>query len=143
MSGKVVPLKEVPDEVFASGVAGQGAAVLPEEDCLCAPCAGRVSMVFPSGHALGLTTSDGLELLLHVGLNTVMLNGDGFEMLVKEGDQVSAGTKLLRFDREKIKKAGYSLISPILVTNAEDVKDILPPQNEAVRAGEEFYKVLV
>ena len=100
-------------------------------------------MVFPSGHALGLTTSDGLELLLHVGLNTVMLNGDGFEMLVKEGDQVSAGTKLLRFDREKIKKAGYSLISPILVTNAEDVKDILPPQNEAVRAGEEFYKVLV
>lgn len=142
-SGKVVPLNEVPDEVFASGVAGQGAAIVPEEDRICAPCAGKVSMVFPSGHALGLTTADGLELLLHVGLNTVMLNGDGFEVAVKEGDDVTPGTELIQFDSEKIKKAGYSLISPILVTNVDDVKEILPPEKETVKAGEEFYRVLL
>ena len=100
-------------------------------------------MVFPSGHALGLTTADGLELLLHVGLNTVMLNGDGFEVAVEEGDEVSPGTELIRFDSEKIKKAGYSLVSPILVTNADDVKAVLPPGKEAVKAGEEFYRVLL
>lgn len=143
VAGKVIPLNEVPDEVFASGVAGQGAAVLPEEERICAPCAGRVSMVFPSGHALGMRTPEGLELLLHVGLNTVMLNGDGFEVLVKEGDEVKAGQELLRFDGKKIKEAGYSLISPILVTNADEVKEVLPPEKEAVKAGEEFYRVLV
>lgn len=143
VAGKVIPLNEVPDEVFASGVAGQGAAILPEEERICAPCAGRVSMVFPSGHALGMRTPEGLELLLHVGLNTVMLNGDGFEVLVKEGDEVKAGQELLRFDGKKIKEAGYSLISPILVTNADEVKEVLPPEKEAVKAGEEFYRVLV
>lgn len=143
VAGKVIPLNEVPDEVFASGVAGQGAAILPEEERICAPCAGRVSMVFPSGRALGMRTPEGLELLLHVGLNTVMLNGDGFEVLVKEGDEVKAGQELLRFDGKKIKEAGYSLISPILVTNADEVKEVLPPEKEAVKAGEEFYRVLV
>lgn len=143
VAGKVIPLNEVPDEVFASGVAGQGAAILPEEERICAPCAGRVSMVFPSGHALGMRTPEGLELLLHVGLNTVMLNGDGFEVLVKEGDEVKAGQELLRFDGKKIKEAGYSLISPILVTNADEVKEVLTPEKEAVKAGEEFYRVLV
>lgn len=143
MTGKVVPLKEVPDEVFASGVAGQGAAILPEENLVAAPCAGKVTMVFPSKHAVGLTTVDGLELLIHVGINTVMMNGEGFEVLVKEGDVVEAGTELIRFNREKIEAAGYSLVSPVVVTNADEVKEILPCSQETVKVGEVFYRVLV
>lgn len=143
MSGKVVQLSEVPDEVFASGVAGQGTAILPEEGVVVSPCSASVSMVFPSKHALGLKTDDGLELLIHVGLNTVMMNGEGFEVLVQEGDKVEAGQELLRFDAGKIEAAGYSLISPVLVTNADDVADVLPSEKETVKAGELFYQVVL
>lgn len=143
MTGKVVPLNEVPDEVFASGVTGQGAAILPETDVVTAPCDAKVSVIFPSKHAVGLATEDGLELLLHIGLNTVMLNGEGFEVLVKEGDQVTKGQELIRFDKAKIEEKGYSMISPVLVTNMDDVKDVLPSDKKAVKAGEAFYQVLL
>lgn len=143
MSGKVVQLSEVPDEVFASGVAGQGTAILPEEGVVISPCEASVSMVFPSKHALGLKTEDGLELLIHVGLNTVMMNGEGFEVFVQEGEKVKAGQELLRFDAGKIEAAGYSLISPVLVTNADDVADVLPSEKETVKAGEIFYQVVL
>lgn len=143
MAGKVIPLQEVPDEVFASGVTGQGAAILPEEDKAVSPCDAEVTVVFPSRHAIGLKTEEGLEILLHIGLNTVMLNGEGFQVLVKEGDKVKKGQELIHFDRTVIQKKGYSMISPVLITNTDEAKDVIPSDKETVKAGEEFYQVLL
>lgn len=143
MSGRVVPLKDVPDEVFASEVAGKGIAIEPEGNEVSAPCDGTVTLVFPSKHAIGITTPEGLELLIHVGLNTVMLDGEGFRCLIKQGDTVTAGQKLLEFDREFIQSKGCSLISPVLVTNAEQTACMNIGEKKRVEAGEEIYQVIL
>ena len=97
---------KIADEVFASGVAGLGIAVLPSAGEVTAPCDAEVSVVFPSRHAIGLSTKEGADLLIHIGLNTVMLNGEGFEVLVQEGDMVHAGQPILRFDMNLIQEKG-------------------------------------
>lgn len=142
LSGKIVALKDVPDEVFASGVTGQGVAVLPSVGEVKAPCNGVISMLFPSKHAIGITAEDGTERLIHIGLNTVMLNGEGFEALVKQGDKVKEGQMLLRFDMDYIAKQGYSLISPILVTNADDYKEVQILEKSQTEVGEVLYQVI-
>ena len=141
LTGEVISLKEVPDEVFASGVAGKGIAVKPSVGEVKAPCDGVISMFFPSGHAIGIVADDGTELLIHIGLNTVMLEGKGFEALVKQGDKVKAGQLLLKFDMEYIEKQGYSLISPVLVTNAEEHREVRVSCNKQVKAGEVIYQL--
>lgn len=135
-------LKDVPDEVFASGVAGQGIAVNPSAGEVKAPCNGVVSVLFPSKHAIGIAAEDGTERLIHVGLNTVMLDGAGFEALVEQGDKVREGQPLLRFDMDFIRKQGYSLVSPILVTNADDFQQIRLLGKKQVEAGEAVYEVI-
>ena len=117
-SGVLMALDQVEDEAFASGALGQGAAVRPEEGRICAPADGQVTMIFPTKHALGLSCG-GTELLIHVGLNTVELNGKYFTLHVKEGDQVKKGDLLLEFDMEQIQKEGYLLTTPVLVTNPD------------------------
>lgn len=141
LTGEVISLKEVPDEVFASGVAGKGIAVKPSVGEVKAPCDGVISMFFPSGHAIGIVADDGTELLIHIGLNTVMLEGKGFEALVKQGDKVKAGQLLLKFDMEYIEKQGYSLISPVLVTNAEEHREVRVSGKKQVKAGEVIYQL--
>ncbi len=143
LSGEVVALKDVPDEVFASGVAGQGIAVNPSKGEVKAPCDGVISVLFPSKHAIGIAAADGTERLIHIGLNTVMLNGEGFETLVEQGQQVKEGELLLKFDMELMKEQGYSLISPVLVTNADDFREIEIPGGNRVEAGETIYRVIV
>lgn len=143
VNGEIIPLEKVEDEVFASGVSGKGVAVKPAEDVIKAPCNGTVTVVFPSKHAVGLKTEEGIDLLLHIGLNTVMLEGRGFESLVKEGEQVAVGTPLIRFDRKVIEESGYSLVSPILVTNPEEVKDIIIEEKNSAVCGESLYQVMV
>lgn len=142
LSGEVMELKDVPDEVFASGVAGQGIAVNPSAGEVKAPCNGVVSVLFPSKHAIGIAAEDGTERLIHVGLNTVMLDGAGFEALVEQGDKVREGQPLLRFDMDFIRKQGYSLVSPILVTNADDFQQIRLLGKKQVEAGEAVYEVI-
>ncbi len=142
LSGEVMELKDVPDEVFASGVAGQGIAVNPSTGEVKAPCNGVVSVLFPSKHAIGIAAEDGTERLIHVGLNTVMLDGAGFEALVEQGDKVREGQPLLRFDMDFIRKQGYSLVSPILVTNADDFQQIRLLGKKQVEAGEAVYEVI-
>lgn len=142
LTGETVALKDVPDEVFASGVAGLGMAVRPSAGEVTAPCDAEVSVVFPSRHAIGLTTEEGADLLIHIGLNTVMLNGEGFEVLVQEGDKVHAGQPLLKFDMELIREKGYSLISPVLVSNADEFQEIRTVAEGRVKAGEKLYQVI-
>ena len=107
-AGKVMPVTKSADEAFAAKAMGDGIAVDPADGTICAPCDGTVSMIFPTGHAVGLTTDQGTEVLIHVGIDTVKMDGDGFEALVKQGDRVTAGDVLIRADLDKIRAAGYN-----------------------------------
>ncbi|MEW2011714.1 MULTISPECIES: N-acetylglucosamine-specific PTS transporter subunit IIBC [Microbacterium] len=117
VAGRVLALSEVPDEMFAGGTMGPGVAMDPTGDVISAPADGRVESVFPTGHAIGLRLDDGTELLIHVGIDTVAMEGDGFETLVTAGRRVTAGEPLVRFDRARIVAAGLSPITPIVVLN--------------------------
>jgi PTS system beta-glucosides-specific IIC component len=123
--GEVMALEEVPDEAFSSGVVGKGVAILPSEGKVIAPADSTVMTIFPTGHALGLITDKGTEILIHIGIDTVKLNGQYFQAKVKQGDTVKRGQVLVEFDLEKIKAAGYSVITPVLITNFQQYLDII------------------
>ena len=123
VEGNVIPYDQIPDDTFASGVLGQGVGIQPTNELVVAPFDGEISSVADSKHAVGLSAND-MELLIHVGVDTVAMNGDGFECLVKEGDQVKAGQPLIRFSREKIKAAGYSDTVAVLLTNSDDLDGV-------------------
>ena len=113
LSGKVIPLSEVNDEVFSKKIMGEGAAIVPDDGEVSAPFDGVVNTVFPTRHAIGLTNDDGIEVIIHIGLDTVELNGEGFEAFVKDGDRVRKGDRLIRFDRSAIQEKGYDLTTPV------------------------------
>ncbi|SER98127.1 beta-glucoside-specific PTS transporter subunit IIABC [Streptococcus gallolyticus] len=136
MMGDVVKLEAVPDEVFASGAMGKGIAINPAEGTVFAPANGEVTLVFPTGHAIGMRTENGAELLIHVGMDTVSLAGKGFKTYVEVGDKVKAGQKLLEFDLATIRKANLPVISPIIVTNSADFDDVLTTQETRVNIGD-------
>lgn len=142
LSGKVLPLSDVPDKVFSSGAMGKGLAIDPEKGELIAPADGEITTIFPTGHAVGLTTKDGIEILMHIGMDTVELEGQGFETFVKQGDQVKAGDLLVRFNIEAIKAAGYSVITPIVITNTEHFADVLELNQEELIASEDFLAIV-
>lgn len=118
--GKSIPLTEVKDEVFATGVLGEGVGVIPEKGELYAPADGTIDTVFDSRHAISMVTDTGAELLMHVGMDTVKLEGKGYTPLVKNGEKVKKGQLLLKFDIELIKAAGYDVTTPVVVTNADE-----------------------
>ncbi|WP_028510420.1 PTS beta-glucoside transporter subunit IIBCA [Ruminococcus sp. NK3A76] len=124
LKGQAVLLADVPDETFAAEVLGKGAAVEPSEGRVIAPADGEVSTLFDTHHAIGLTLDNGMELLIHVGINTVELNGEGYTAHVSEGDRVTRGQTLITFDTELIRNKGYKLITPVIVTNADDYSEV-------------------
>src|SRR3712207_6739482 len=135
VSGVVVPLDEVPDPVFAQRLVGDGVAIDPLGQELVAPCDGRVVQLHRAGHALTLSAA-GIEILIHVGLDTVKLNGKGFTARVKAGDEVRAGDTLMTFDADFIATSARSLLSPMLVTSMDHVESIKPRVGvRRVRAG--------
>lgn len=136
LKGKTMKLSQLQDEAFASGALGQGLAILPEEGAVYAPADGTISAFFPTGHAIGLTTTAGVELLIHVGMDTVQLEGKGFTPLAKAGDVVKKGEKLLEFDLEMLKEAGFSLATPVLVANYGDYQNILSSDAKEVQPGD-------
>ena len=142
LTGKVLPLSEVPDQVFSSGVMGKGIAIDPELGELVAPADGEITTIFPTGHAVGITTTDGAEILIHIGMDTVELNGNGFEILVKQGDLVKAGDLLIRFDIEAIRAAGYSVITPVVITNTDAFADILELDQKEIIANEDVLAIV-
>lgn len=130
VKGNVILREAIPDETFASGVLGDGVGIEPETGEVVAPFDGEISSVTDTRHAVGITGPNGMEVLIHVGIDTVNMKGDGFELLVAEGDKVKAGQKLIRFDIEKIRKAGYSTTTAVLLTNSEDY-----PEFRVVKSG--------
>ena len=125
LTGKVIPLDDVPDNVFSQHVMGDGIAIEPESDTVVAPANATVNAVMAdTGHACGLTFANGMELLIHIGVDTVDMNGDGFTLLVSEGQKVKAGTPLIRFDKEKIHAAGHPSVTVFIVTEEGNAKGI-------------------
>ncbi len=124
LKGKIIALSAVPDETFSQGILGEGVAIDPSEGLVTAPCDATVAQVFRTQHAIGLVSKDGAEILIHVGIDTVKMNGRGFEALVKQGDQVKTGQKLLKFDLELVRKEAKSTITPVVITNTADFKSV-------------------
>lgn len=134
--GNVVPLDQVPDQVFASGAMGKGIAIDPTDGVVVAPTKATVNLVFPTGHAIGLTTENGAELLIHIGMDTVSLAGKGFKTYVEAGDVVEAGQKLIEFDLATIRDAKLPVITPVIVTNTADFDDVLTTKEARVNTGD-------
>lgn len=142
VKGKVIKMADVPDPVFGGEVLGKGCAVWPEDDLVYAPCDGKVTVTM--GHAVGLQSDSGIEVLVHVGVDTVNMNGDGFEGFVKADDVVEAGQPILKIDRAKIAAAGYKDCVVVAVSNTAEFADVeLAVEAEsAVAAGDAIVKVV-
>lgn len=139
LTGKVVPLRNIPDENFADG---RGVAIEPESDVVVAPADGEIGVLFPTNHALWLKTKNNVEILIHVGLDTAKLDGDGFKALVAQGDKVMKGQPLIEFDIEKIKAAGCSTLTPVLVANYSFYAEVFPTDKKNIKSGEKIVTVI-
>lgn len=137
MEGKAVSLKEVNDPTFSEGLLGKGIAIIPSSGKVVAPVDGTVELVFDTKHAISMTSAEGVEVLIHVGLDTVNLKGDGYEAHVAAGDAVKKGDLLLTVDLDKIKAAGYDTITPIIICNTDDYEDVKEATAGDIKAGED------
>ena len=136
VSGRILPIEEVPDEVFAQKMVGDGVAIEPvASGVMVAPAAGRLEKIFETNHAFSIVTPAGIEIFVHFGMDTVKLEGQGFERLVNEGDIVEAGTPLIKYDYEFLKDNASSIITPVIISNYEDYSDLGKKDGNAV-AGE-------
>ena len=138
LEGKLIPMTEVPDETFASKALGEGVAVIPEKGCVYAPFDGEVEMVYDTGHAIGLVREDGMEVLIHVGINTVELGGKYYTAKVSNGQKIKKGDLLLEFDMDEIAKAGYSLVTPVIVTNSDEYEGLTRKEHGRVEPGDQI-----
>lgn len=136
LEGKLIPMTEVPDETFASKALGEGVAVIPEKGCVYAPFDGEVEMVYDTGHAIGLDREDGMEVLIHVGINTVELGGKYYTAKVSNGQKIKKGDLLLEFDMDEIAKAGYSMVTPVIVTNSDEYEGLTFKEHGRVEPGD-------
>ncbi|HEY2491606.1 MAG TPA: beta-glucoside-specific PTS transporter subunit IIABC [Paenibacillus sp.] len=143
LQGEIRSLTSLPDEAFSSGAMGKGIGIEPTSGRLTAPVSGIVTTVFPTGHAIGITSDEGVEILIHVGVNTVRLKGKFFEKRVKEGDRVERGQLLLEFDIEQIRAAGYLLTTPVIVTNSSNYLDVLKTAEAEVQNQDYLLTVVV
>lgn len=137
LSGKMVNIREVPDPVFSSEMLGTGVAIIPENEIVTAPIAGTIAVVAEdSKHCCGIKTEKGFEVLIHVGLDTVKMNGAGFKLLVKMGDQVKEGDKLISFSKDKIREAGFQDMVMLVITNKGEAADVKFVPEQEVKAGD-------
>lgn len=124
IEGEVIPLEEIGDGVFSEGILGKGCGIKPKDEKVYAPVNGKITTVADTKHAVGVLSDDGVEVLIHVGMDTVDMNGNGFEILVKVGQKVQCGQALLKFSIDKIKTAGHPTTTAFIVTNSDDYSDI-------------------
>lgn len=143
IKGEVKPLSEIKDEAFSSGALGKGIAIEPVEGKVVAPVDGVLTTFFPTGHALGITSDSGAEILIHVGMDTVQLDGKHFTPKAKQGDIVKAGDVLLEFDINAIKSEGYSVITPVIVTNSAQYLDVIETDKKAINYNEDLLTVMI
>ena len=139
--GKAVELKEVNDPTFNSGMLGQGVAIVPSEGKIYAPADGEIAMVFETLHAVSMTADNGVEILVHVGLDTVELKGEGFEAHVQAGDKVKKGDLMLSVDLDAVQAAGYDIVTPILVCNTDEYAVVEGLAGKDVVPGEDVVKI--
>nr|WP_321303521.1 beta-glucoside-specific PTS transporter subunit IIABC [uncultured Trichococcus sp.] len=142
MAGQVVPLSEVDDPIFAQAILGQGVAIMPTDGVIKSPINGEIVTIFETKHAIGLRTDEGIEILIHIGLDTVQLKGQHFKQLAQAGQRVTVGTPIVEADLEAIKAAGYDIITPIVITNTTDFSEILSTGEDQVNAGDSIIKVI-
>ncbi len=142
IKGKMIPLSEVKDEAFSSKSMGEGIAIEPEDGNVYAPCDGEITTMFPTGHAIGILSDGGAEILIHVGIDTVNMDGKGFDKQVKTGDRVKKGQLLLKFDIDLIKQSGFMVTTPVIITNTDAYVDVIPNDAENVNKGETLITVL-
>ena len=141
LAGEIIALEDTPDAVFASGAMGKGVAIEPSVGEVVAPADGVIRLLFPTNHAIGLATDDGAELLIHVGMDTVALDGKGFTAHVVQGSKVKKGQLLLSFDIDTIKEAGYPVTTPIIVTNTANYKQIEVLAKGEVQLGDQLLEL--
>ncbi|MGG7143089.1 beta-glucoside-specific PTS transporter subunit IIABC [Clostridium nigeriense] len=142
IKGQIVPLNKVNDETFASEMMGKGVAINPKEGKVISPINGKVQMLFKTKHAIGLKSDDGAEILIHIGMDTVQLEGKYFTAHVKDGDTVKIGDTLVEFDMEAIKKEGYELVTPIIVTNTMDYLEVIVSDKKEVNSGDTIISII-
>ena len=142
MKGEILPLNEVKDETFASEMMGKGVAIKPVDGKVVSPINGTVETIFKTKHAIGLKSEDGTEILIHIGMDTVQLEGKHFKAYVKDGDKVKIGDTLIEFDKEAIKKEGYELITPVIVTNTNDYLEVLARGVKKVNTGDAIISII-
>lgn len=143
MTGDIIEITQVEDEVFSEKMVGDGVAIEPREGIVVSPVQGRIVQIFPTKHALGIETVEGLEILIHIGLDTVELKGEGFKDYVKVGDEVKLGDKLLEVDLDFIRKSGRSTVSPIIITNMDIVKNISTKIGNVNRGEDSIMNVII
>jgi PTS system beta-glucosides-specific IIC component len=136
LNGLVIPLSNVKDPIFAEGILGKGAAIVPSEGRLVSPVKGTILSVFPTLHAIGIKSDTGVEILIHLGFDTAELQGKYYKSYVSEGDKVLVGDLLMEFQLEEIKNAGYDITTPIIVTNMDQYETISTLPKENSKAGE-------
>lgn len=143
VKGKLISIKEVPDVTFSEEMVGKGMAIIPEENEIYSPVEGKITTVFITGHAVGITTKEGIDLLIHIGMDTVNLKGEGFEVKVKDGKHIKPGDLLLVVDFDKLKEKGYSLETPVIICNPDQFKKITCINPGNVEKGDVIMKVQV
>ncbi|PLS16248.1 PTS glucose transporter subunit IIA [Bacillus sp. M6-12] len=135
LTGKAVQLEDVPDPVFSQKMMGDGIAIDPAEGVVVAPVTGEIVQIFPTKHAVGIKSKDGIEILIHIGLETVAMNGEGFEAHVSQGDTVKKGDKLISFDLDLIREKAKSTVTPIIITNGDDFGGLQKTSEQSLTRG--------
>lgn len=139
LKGRVIPLEDVSDPAFAQGILGVGVAVIPDEGKVYSPVNGTVAATFPTGHAVGISADNGAEILIHAGIDTVRLKGDGFKLMVEQGDPVKTGQLLLTFDKDVIVAGGFETTTMVLVSNAQKLGTMKLLCGNYVGPGDELF----
>ncbi len=139
--GEIIQLEQVPDKVFAQKMVGDGVAINPRDEWVTSPVEGKIVQIFPTCHALGIKTNEGIEVLIHLGIETVKLKGKGFTPLVEKGQAVCIGDRLMRVDWDYIRQNAESAISPIIITNGNKVREMQVLQYGAITAGQDLLMI--
>lgn len=140
VSGTCIKLEDVHDEVFSKKMMGDGLAIIPEDNIIVSPVDGIIETIFPTKHAVGIKMKDGLELILHIGIDTVLLKGEGFETLIKDKTKVKKGQPLIKIDKDMLEEKGYDLTTLLLFTSGYEIKKIFPYYQQKVKSGDILIK---
>lgn len=141
--GQLISIKDVPDATFSEEMVGKGVAIIPEGNEIYSPVDGKITTVFITGHAIGITTKEGVDLLIHIGMDTVNLKGEGFEVKVKDGKHIKQGDLLIVVDFDKLKEKGYRLETPVIICNPDQFKNITYINPGNVNKGDVIMKVQI